>query len=356
MYTRSVDTFPNNQLVNTLFTIGQDVAFVKEFPTFDFDVPRNFLELRPVFRNSLFKDYDWHKVQGCFNANGGETYMVIGNFRNDANTETVSTGKRNPNFPNGLTSYYAIDNVVLTPMSLELRDTAVCVGETLKLDVMKTIPDSVSYKWHTGETTPQYQSSKSENISVTIQYSNQCFLNKSIKFTVITPDYQPIARDTLLCIGTPITFTAGAGLKGETIRWQNGVKERNLTTTTEGVFTAQIDSRCARWVDSFRLQTRDCGNGLYVPNAFSPNDDGVNDVFKPFLKSDFVPIESYYFAVFNRWGNLIFKTTNIEDAWDGNWQNKKAPNEMYIWIVDIRYKYNNKSRKLQKSGDILLMR
>lgn len=356
MYTRSVDTFPNYQLVNTVFTSGQDVAFVKETPLFDFDLPRHFLEIRPVFRSKFMNNYNWQKVNGCFTASGDEVYMVIGNFRSDANTETVTTGKHNSNFPNGLTSYYAIDNVVLTPMTLGLRDTAICVGDTLRLNVVKTIPDSVTYRWHTGATTPQYQSTQSENINVTVQYSEQCLLNASLKLKVITPEYKPIAQDTLLCVGTPVTFRAGVGLKGETIRWENGAKERDFTARTEGVYTAHIESHCAKWVDSFRLQTHDCGDGLYVPNAFSPDDDGNNDVFKPFFKSDFYPIENYEWLIFNRWGNLIFKTHSIEDAWNGQFQNKIAPSGMYMWVINIQYLFNGKSRKMQRSGDVVLMR
>lgn len=357
MFTKAVDTFPNGQLVNTVFTNGQDVAFSKNFPTFDFDIPRNFMELRPTFRGSLFKDYDWHKVNGCFTADGGEKYMIIGNFRNDAGTDNVTTGKKNSNFPNGLTAYYVIDNVILTPMELNLRDTAICIGDTLQLNVLKTIPDSVTYKWHSGETTPQYQTTQTGNIHIDIQYSKECVIGKSFKNLVLTPDYQPQVQDTLVCEGTPMFFKAGVGLKGETIKWQNGFTEPIFKANTEGVFTAHVENRCARWVDSFRLQTRDCGNGVYIPNAFSPNGDGVNDTFKPFLKSDFYPIETYQFSVFNRWGNLIFQTTNKDDAWDGTYQGKtSAYNDTYIWSLTIRYNDKNKVKTLQLGGDIAVMR
>ncbi len=356
MYTRAVDTFPNYQLVNTVFTSGQDVGFVKDFPTFDFDLPRHHMEVQPVFRSPFLKDYNWHKVNGCFTASGDERYLVIGNFRSDETTQIAPTGKRNPNFPNGLTSYYAIDNVILTPMTLHLRDTAICIGDTLRLNVLKTIPDSITYRWHTGATTPQYQSTQTEKINVTLKYSEQCLLNASLNLKVLTPEYKPIAQDTLICAGSTIIFRAGAGLKGETVRWQNGEKGRDLTARTEGVYTARVESSCVNWVDSFRLTTRDCGDGMYLPNLFSPNGDGNNDVFKPFFKSDFYPIESYELLVYNRWGNLIFKTNTLENAWDGQFQGKNAPEDMYIWAINIRYLFNGKSRLLQRSGDVTLVR
>jgi gliding motility-associated-like protein len=356
MYTRAVDTFPTLQLVNTLFTNGQEVAFTKDFPKFDIDLSRNFLNLNAIFPSKLHNDYEWRKINGCFKAQGGEKYMIIGNFSKNDDTKTLTTGKKNNNFPNGLTAYYAVDNVLLTPMTIDLRDTAVCLGDTLKLNVQRNLPDSLSYKWHTGQTTPQYQSTKSENITIEIKYPNNCVVNESITFKVLTPDYQPIAFDTLVCAGTSLTFKAGAGLKGETISWQNGTKERFFTTNTEGVFTAKIKNRCAQWTDSFRLKTRDCGNGVYVPNTFSPNNDGTNDVFKPFLKSDFYPILTYKFSVFNRWGSLIFQTNDKEMGWNGTYKNQELPNDVYIWVVDIQYNDKDKIKNFLLNGDITLIR
>jgi gliding motility-associated-like protein len=355
-YTKAVDTFPSGQLVNTLFTNGQDIAFTKEFPEFDIDLPRNFLKFNPKISNDLQADYNWHKLSGCFQATGGEKYLVIGNFNSNDETKTQSTKKRNPNFPNGLTAYYAIDNVVVTPMILDLRDTAICVGDTLRLNIKKTVPDSVTYKWYTGQTTPQYQSTKSEIITASIQYSAKCSTSQSISLNVLTPDYQPIIRDTLVCLGTSLNFKAGTGLKGETISWQNGIKDRIFVANTEGVFTASVKNRCAQWTDSFRLRTRDCGNGVFVPNAFSPNHDGIHEEFKPYLKADFFPINAYEFLVFNRWGDLVFQTRDKEAAWNGTWRGQELPNEVYVWVIKINYTDKDKIKNLVLSGDVQLVR
>lgn len=356
MQTKAVDTFPNGQLVNTVFTDGQDVAFVKENPIFESDEYRYFTDIRPIIKSELHKDYDWHKVSGCFTANGDEKYMIIGNFRKEAATRYTLTNKKNKNFPNGLTAYYAIDNVILTPMEASLRDTAICLGDTLKLNVFKSLPESVSYKWHTGATTPQYQTSISENIYVDIQYSKECVIRLPFKSWVITPQYQPIAQDTLVCEGTLMDFKAGVGLKGETIKWHNGSADRFFKTYQAGLYTAQVNNRCAQWIDSFRLQTRDCGEGVYIPNTFSPNDDGINDTFKPFFKSDFYPIEAYQFSIFNRWGNLIFSTQDRDEAWSGCFKNEKLPNGVYIWAITIRYKDKKAVRTKDLGGSVTLMR
>jgi gliding motility-associated-like protein len=356
MQTRAVDTFPNYQLVNTVFSEGQDVAFTKEQPIFNVDISRNYLRIIPKFRGVMHQDYNWHKINGCFNAQGDENYMIIGNFSADEDTKTKTTGKQNKNFLNGLTAYHAIDNVVLTPMTIDLRDTALCIGDTLRLDVKKTIPESVSYRWHTGEGAPQYFGTKSENIDVRIEYTDKCAVSKSIKSNFLTPTYQPILQDTLICLGQSITFAAGAGVKDETIRWENGSNKRTFAASNAGLYTAQIKNRCATWIDSFRLQTRDCGEGLFMPNAFSPNEDGQNDVFKPFFRSDFAPISSYALSVFTRWGSLVFQTNDIDKAWDGTYRGEKLSVDTYVWVLTIEYLKKEKPTNLTLSGDVLLMR
>jgi gliding motility-associated-like protein len=356
MMVRSVDTFPNDKLVNTVFTNGQDVAFTKDFPTFDFDIPRNFLDLRPVVRSGFHKDYEWRKVKGCFKAVGNEQYLVIGNFRNDAGTESISTGKTNKNFISGQNADYIIDNVVLVPMTVPIRDTAICSGETSAFDITKTIPDSVKYSWHTGATTPQYKTDKSEYINAVIEYTPTCFAVKTARVLVITPDYHPILRDTLICAGDTVTFTAGTGRKEETITWDNGNIIRAFNTGISGLYTAKIVNTCATWIDSFKLQTRDCGYGIYVPNVFSPDGDGVNDTFKPHLKADYLFLESYNFKIYNRWGNLIFQTKSIDEAWNGTVNNKTMSSEVYIWALEIKHQFNGKSEILTLSGDVTLIR
>jgi gliding motility-associated-like protein len=70
---------------------------------------------------------------------------------------------------------------------------------------------------------------------------------------------------------------------------------------------------------------------IYVPKAFSPNNDGVNDVLKPILVgiADF-----HYFTVYNRWGNMIFTTTDPNQGWDGTFKGVPQPVETYLWIAE----------------------
>lgn len=93
---------------------------------------------------------------------------------------------------------------------------------------------------------------------------------------------------------------------------------------------------------------------LYVPNAFTPDGDGVNEVFKPFI-SGFVP-GSYELQIFNRWGERVFVTSDPDDFWIGNVTggNHYAQNEAYTWVIKARDAYTSEARRFE--GHVLLIR
>lgn len=90
---------------------------------------------------------------------------------------------------------------------------------------------------------------------------------------------------------------------------------------------------------------------LYVPNAFTPNGDGINDIFYAFGKE----IKTFEMLVFNRWGNLIFQTDNIDYGWDGRFKGILSPFDLYVW--KIKYTdYINPEVINVKRGHVTLVR
>ena len=87
-----------------------------------------------------------------------------------------------------------------------------------------------------------------------------------------------------------------------------------------------------------------------VPNAFTPDNDGINDKIRPIIVCDFEMIE---FSIFNRWGNKVFSTTNSNTAWDGT--NEGRPCDMNTYYYFIKGK-NSKGEEILMKGDITLIR
>jgi gliding motility-associated-like protein len=101
-----------------------------------------------------------------------------------------------------------------------------------------------------------------------------------------------------------------------------------LNSDTKFYLTVSDGSGCKGY-DSVMIRVyRD--SGFYVPSAFTPNGDGLNDVVKV-IPVSISKIE--YFRIFNRYGNLVFETSDISKGWDGNYKNKKQDTGSYIFIV-----------------------
>lgn len=90
--------------------------------------------------------------------------------------------------------------------------------------------------------------------------------------------------------------------------------------------------------------------GFYLPTAFTPNGDGLNDEVQPYLVG-MKGLKS--FSVFNRWGNLVFYTTTYGKTWNGKFQGVDQDPGVYVWILEF-YDFNNK--KITEKGTLTLIR
>ena len=110
---------------------------------------------------------------------------------------------------------------------------------------------------------------------------------------------------------------------------------------TDGVGCAGFDTVFVKVYD---------GPKYYIPNAFTPNGDGVNDIFRA------TPVgiaNTIYFRVFNRYGELVFETNQWLKGWDGTYKGKPQPNDVYIWIVSGTDRNFN---KVNEKGTVNLIR
>jgi gliding motility-associated-like protein len=81
-----------------------------------------------------------------------------------------------------------------------------------------------------------------------------------------------------------------------------------------------------------------------LPNVFSPNNDGVNDLFKPLNVIN--QIEYISFKIFDRWNELVFEGSAENNfSWDGFYKNKEAQVDSYVWILEYKILNNKRSKK-----------
>lgn len=96
--------------------------------------------------------------------------------------------------------------------------------------------------------------------------------------------------------------------------------------TTTYYFTG-IDTNGCRNTDSIEVLIE---SSLYVPNSFTPNGDGFNDFFSVTARE----VHSYQLYIFNRWGQLIFETTDVNAYWDGTFKGKSVQMDAYVWKIE----------------------
>ncbi len=98
----------------------------------------------------------------------------------------------------------------------------------------------------------------------------------------------------------------------------------------------------------------DCPEDLIsVPNIFTPNEDGVNDKIGIFLSST-LSNEIFSYRIFNRWGSMVFETTDSNEGWDGTFNGREMPEGVYIYLVEAPCELEG--GRIVKKGDFLLLR
>ena len=104
------------------------------------------------------------------------------------------------------------------------------------------------------------------------------------------------------------------------------------------------------------MQLKNCDSTLFVPDAFSPNGDGVNDVFRVVSSGD--NITNFSMQVFDRWGELVFESSDINKGWDGQLRNQLAPAGTYVWKITYHLSSpsNTYGSTISKHGTVILIR
>ncbi|MBX2925527.1 MAG: gliding motility-associated C-terminal domain-containing protein [Chitinophagaceae bacterium] len=154
-----------------------------------------------------------------------------------------------------------------------------------------------------------------------------------------------LGKDTSICAGEALQLSPG---QFSSYLWQNGSTQSSITATAAGTYTVTVTNECGSSTATITIAEKACGD-IWFPSAFTPNGDNINDKFGV-LNAGI--LESYYLAVYNRWGEKIFETTNPARAWDGKTKGTASPTGIYTW-----YSVFKKSGQVyQKKGYVTIIR
>lgn len=237
--------------------------------------------------------------------------------------------------------------VFIEPASLDLGpDTVICPDDTLLLDA--TLPGSV-FIWQDSATGPVYPA-QAEGI-YSVRVSNACeILSDEIEIQWMPEIEIELGEDRFFCEDSIILDASS--LEYVSYTWQNGLPFDYYKVTRPGFYRVEARSPCEVVVDSIQLwPCEQCD--IYIPNAFSPNDDGINDNFQVF--SDCL-LEDFNLQVFDRWGNQVYVSENQRDLWDGRFKGKYVTSGVYVWMLSYRYSENGILFEKAEQGSLTIVR
>ncbi len=188
------------------------------------------------------------------------------------------------------------------------------------------------------QSSPSFQSLVGGEYSILVEDGNGCILEQSIT----VPESQPlevfVQDDTLECdLGEttlrPLLLSGNPNDVEWT--WPDGSHRPWMTVSEAGTYEVQIQDACQTIERSIQVVWGNAnrnGDFFYIPNSFSPNGDGINDVFQVFPGQE-VETLSFEFKVFDRWGNALFTAYDPLEAWDGMYRGAQMQEAVYVWFV-----------------------
>jgi gliding motility-associated-like protein len=158
-----------------------------------------------------------------------------------------------------------------------------------------------------------------------------------------------LGNDTTICMNHKLLLNAAIPW-GVNYQWENGSTNATRWIENEGEYWVQASNPCISVSDTIFIKVDDCDPLLIMPNVFTPNSDGTNDVFKAGSMRN---INSLNILIFNRWGENIFQSSNLNFAWDGQIENHKCPEGVYFWVIQY---VDNNGNKHDLNGTVTLLR
>lgn len=285
----------------------------------------------------------------------------------------LNAGSYSPGFfpPNSTTYTLTVSNycysksdsvliVVLQPPVLSFtHPDSLCINDTLQI----AVSGAQTYQWNFDNTlsalnisNPYAYPTSSQYYYVSAVDVNGCKNSDSTFVNVVPLPYVNAGNDTLIWRDTKAFLdgsTDASKYYWSPVTFLSNSKSLQtwaaITKPQSYVLFAQNDFGCVNNDTIFiSIETN---NILLVPTAFSPNGDGVNDVFRIIRYLNIYKLKE--FSVWNRWGEKVFSTTDINEGWDGTFGNHAQPMSAYVWQVVAETK---DSEDIVRKGNVTLVR
>ncbi len=273
--------------------------------------------------------YSWQD-----NSNGPTfTAFASGNY-----SVTVSNGC-------GSVSDTTVLNVIQPPQADLGADRLLCEGDSISLNASW---GNSSYLWSDNSIASTLLIRIAGTYWVTL--TDTCGMVSDTIF--IEEDPLPdvnLSNDTLMCDGDVLILQAGN--PGATYSWHNSFTGSDFTVSRTDLIWVDVTNHCGKRSDSILVEFKNCDCKLFIPDAFTPDGDGLNDEFDLVYTCSF---SEYDLKIFDRWGMLVYQTLDANDRWNAEFQGKGLPEGVYVFV--LMYRFQEEENRYSINGDITILR
>ncbi len=323
------------------------VVGLPNFPDFLFN---NLFETEPTTENLSFcEGTDVDLDAGIANA----AYL----WSTGATTQTItvnSAGTYSVTVTNECGDEVAITNFVLEALEdgkqVEPTQTiTLCPGDDI---VLQGSPNADAYTWSSGETTQSITVLSPGDYTVTATFGCAEIVRPFVVNARNIPAVSlQIAGGQTPCAGEAVTLNA-VSPDATAFLWSTGATTASIQAQAGETYSVTASNACGERSASQQIPIANCCN-IYVPNAFSPNGDGFNDVFFPFFSG--CDITNYRFTVFSRWGEKVFDSETPGEGWNGDFKGKIMPSGVFVWQLTYQLNTAEGLSPELRAGDVMVV-
>ncbi len=240
------------------------------------------------------------------------------------------------------------DTVEITVMPLPAPDLGpdddICPEQVIVLDAAEA---NSSYQWSTGDTTSSLEVRSAGTYWVSVRSGYGCVGSDTITFTYHPLPFVLLPGDTTVCEEQPLVLQAFT-THSDSVLWSDGNVSQAVTVRYGGTYIATGINKCGTDSDTISVKQIFCD--IWLPNAFTPDGDGLNDVFR--VLGNVGRLENFNLSVFNRWGEQVFYTTDKYAGWDGQYKGVEASVGVYVYMLE----YIIGGKPVLQKGNLTLLR
>ncbi len=223
------------------------------------------------------------------------------------------------------------------------NDTLLCEGETV------TLQTPISVMWNGGGIGDSYIVHSAATISAIFD-DGVCHFQDAITVNYQSPpfiDWE--GKVFVICKGDSVVMDAHT-YSADSYTWYDLQTDSAATMRDSGQYWITLSNTCGTYTAHWFVLTQDCNNYAYIPNSFTPDNDGINDAWV----GEFNRIMNYEMRIFNRDGQVIFHSQDPNEVWNGsaNGGAYYVPDGVYVYQCEIKF-LNLEVQKLQGTVAVL---